>query len=191
MQCRTKVGKQLKKQEMDCNALKTRIDTIKNKLYNGMVGNPKELQHLQQKIELMNKDLDSDEEVLLTLVVEKEEQEKLRQQQQAEWEKAQKEFEKCRRSYSLWKKGLQQELEQLTGEQEQLQEKIDGELIKTYNRMQERFGCRVLAKIEGGVCTGCNVRIPTSLRKEIKAAQKLTRCESCGRILFIEQEGQL
>jgi predicted nucleic acid-binding Zn-ribbon protein len=179
--------KKLKNKEMDCDNIKTNLRSLENKLYDGTVNNPKELQNLQYKNEMTIRDLSSAEEVLLALVMEQDECQLLRQQQQVVYEKAQNEFEKCRRSYFLWKKGLQQELERLDNAQRQLLEKIEAGLLETYNRLQKRFGSRVLVELEGDVCTGCHVRIPTSLRKEIKQMSKLVRCESCGRILFLNR----
>jgi predicted nucleic acid-binding Zn-ribbon protein len=61
---------------------------------------------------------------------------------------------------------------------------IDGKLLQTYERMSRRFA-RVVVPVEGMICAGCRMSLPTSaLRGRNGAALDIENCENCGRILY-------
>lgn len=38
--------------------------------------------------------------------------------------------------------------------------------------------------VNNNICSGCNMRVPTFLMKDLKKAEEIIYCESCGRILY-------
>jgi predicted nucleic acid-binding Zn-ribbon protein len=61
---------------------------------------------------------------------------------------------------------------------------IDGKLLQVYERMSRRFA-RVVVPVEGMICAGCRMSLPTSaLRARNGAPLDIENCENCGRILY-------
>jgi uncharacterized protein len=64
-----------------------------------------------------------------------------------------------------------------------LASKIDGKLLQTYERMSRRF-TRVVVPVEGTICAGCRMSLPTSARSKNSPSVDIENCENCGRILY-------
>lgn len=61
---------------------------------------------------------------------------------------------------------------------------IDEKLLQTYERMSRRFA-RVVVPVEGTVCAGCRMSLPTaSIRSQPLGSVMIENCENCGRILY-------
>lgn len=61
---------------------------------------------------------------------------------------------------------------------------IDGKVLQTYERMSRRFA-RVVVPVEGMVCAGCRMSLPTAaIRRHIPSPLSVENCENCGRILY-------
>ena len=61
---------------------------------------------------------------------------------------------------------------------------IDGKLLQTYERMSRRFS-RVVVPVEGTVCAGCRMSLPTAAgRRQASQVATIENCENCGRILY-------
>ena len=75
-------------------------------------------------------------------------------------------------------------LDTLRSTREQLAKKIDGDLLRRYERMQARF-VRAVVPMRDGICFGCFVRQPA--HRAVGAAPDpsvIESCNHCGRILF-------
>jgi predicted nucleic acid-binding Zn-ribbon protein len=66
---------------------------------------------------------------------------------------------------------------------DRLASQVDGRLLQTYERMSRRF-LRVIVPVEGRVCTGCRMSLPTSQPPRRDEAATFDICENCGRILY-------
>ena len=61
---------------------------------------------------------------------------------------------------------------------------IDEKLLQTYERMSRRFS-RVVVPVEGTVCAGCRMSLPTAtIRLQSSQVVGIENCENCGRILY-------
>jgi len=66
---------------------------------------------------------------------------------------------------------------------ERLASQVDVRLLQTYERMSRRF-LRVIVPVEGRVCTGCRMSLPTSQPPRRSESPTFDICENCGRILY-------
>jgi predicted nucleic acid-binding Zn-ribbon protein len=71
--------------------------------------------------------------------------------------------------------------ERVVRRRERLAGRIDPRWIGPYERAQGRYG-RGLVAVRERVCQGCFITLPTSATPD--AADTLTLCESCGRVLY-------
>lgn len=84
-------------------------------------------------------------------------------------------------------KQTKEEEAELKSAREKLLPLIPPEDMETYNRINDsRFG-EAMALVRKGSCLGCYSSIPPQRVIEIKMANRLFHCESCGRILIAEE----
>lgn len=60
---------------------------------------------------------------------------------------------------------------------------IDAELLAHYHGLKERYGAAIVP-IDGGICLGCFMMIPTAWVQDIRQSLSVKTCGHCGRILF-------
>ena len=60
---------------------------------------------------------------------------------------------------------------------------LDERVLQTYERMSRRF-TRVVVPVEGSVCQGCRMSLPTSAASRNLTVATIESCENCGRILY-------
>ena len=66
--------------------------------------------------------------------------------------------------------------------------KIDPTLMKKYDNWRNRRGGSLVAVIMGESCGGCHLKLPPQLINEVRKGEHLYTCNSCGRILYWEDE---
>lgn len=76
--------------------------------------------------------------------------------------------------------------DELMKERGSLTENIDGDVLPLYERLMKTKNGTAVVQVANGLCTGCHMKlVPTTLVK-VMAAQELTQCENCGRMLYPE-----
>ncbi|HZE19555.1 MAG TPA: hypothetical protein VE402_05485 [Candidatus Angelobacter sp.] len=73
-------------------------------------------------------------------------------------------------------------VDKLVKTRERLAKQIDERLLQTYERMARRF-TRVVVPVEGRVCLGCFMGLPTAAKRNVEP-RTIENCENCGRILY-------
>ncbi len=141
------------------------VTTIDNS-FDEIRKNEKRLKELVKQIEDHNKNNEDVESKLNTLRLELEDKQAMLKELEEEYKSDEKEMKKK-------KKAL---MESLTAENKSLYEKM--------NRMYNGEAVSIVRK---GNCTGCYNAIPPQKVIEIRAAEKIYVCESCGRILISEE----
>jgi len=62
---------------------------------------------------------------------------------------------------------------------------IEAALLKQYEQIRSaRRGIGVVEIVAGGSCGGCNVKLPIHVQQKARKGVGVTRCPSCGRILW-------
>jgi predicted nucleic acid-binding Zn-ribbon protein len=74
-------------------------------------------------------------------------------------------------------------LETLRKTREHLTRKIDQKLLQTYDRISRRFA-RVVVPLDGAICLGCFMSLPTGAIGRNPSPATIENCENCGRILY-------
>jgi predicted nucleic acid-binding Zn-ribbon protein len=80
----------------------------------------------------------------------------------------------------------EQEEKELTGKKEQLEQKLDENNKTLYNRINRTYKGEAVGVVRNGNCSGCFNSIPPQREIEIRTAEKIFTCQSCGRILIDE-----
>ncbi|MCA9645490.1 MAG: hypothetical protein KC492_32590 [Myxococcales bacterium] len=73
------------------------------------------------------------------------------------------------------------------GEREELAGRLRRDVLSKYNNIRRRRkGVAVVPLGEGGVCRGCNMRLPPQLYNIIQRAATIEQCPNCHRIVYFE-----
>ena len=176
--------KQQKSIEWELEDLQSKSNLLNNKLYSGVVKNPKELTNLEQEAKNLKGKLSRKEDELLELMSQVEEL-------QAEVKASAKELEQLKQEWQQKHEILKQketevkaELAKLSENRQDLAQQIGSEPLTLYEQIKLRKG-QAVAKVEQGRCQGCHIALPTSQWQKARTG-KLVHCSSCNRILYVE-----
>ena len=64
-----------------------------------------------------------------------------------------------------------------------LQQKLEPQVRGVYDRLYKKSHI-VMAAMSNGCCAACGMQVPIAQSQQVKLAQHLVTCSSCGRILF-------
>ena len=78
-----------------------------------------------------------------------------------------------------------QRLASVRAERESLAAAIEAKLLKQYEQVRRaRRGIGLVEILSGQTCGGCNMRLPIHVVQKARSGKVVTRCPSCGRILW-------
>ncbi len=97
--------------------------------------------------------------------------------------KAKSEFEKLKLVYDDEKHEKDSELDSLRAAAAEKAKPIEKEFMERYKEIK-RHSVPPLAMLNGDQCQGCNMSLPSSVVRKVKAGE-LVECETCGRLLII------
>jgi predicted nucleic acid-binding Zn-ribbon protein len=78
-------------------------------------------------------------------------------------------------------------LSQLKTKRAKLQRTIEAGDLALYEDLRLRRGGQAVALLEGDLCLGCRVTLPSSKAQQARQGKVLILCGSCERILYVEQ----
>jgi hypothetical protein len=62
--------------------------------------------------------------------------------------------------------------------------RLDDGLVSVYERVRRGKGGGAVVSVKNRACTGCHKTLPPQLVQEIRRAERIITCDSCGRILI-------
>jgi len=175
--------KELNRRTMDFKSHEEKKGSLREELYSGKA-KAKELSNLQKRLEATELELSNVEEDVLRL---SEELEMLRQSVGSihrDVEDIENQLGVLQANLEVELQGLRAEMEEVKKIHSQVLKKIDKKTLDLYNRKFKQHSVTTVAKVLGGLCTGCNVHLPRYLIAEVKTGDSLVGCENCGRILY-------
>lgn len=177
--------KQFKERELEADDLRSKIEPVEKRLYQGSVSNPKELADLQRDVESLKRRRSELEDQALEAM------EALEQAQQA-LSDAQAQLaqltESCRAEQERLRgrqASLEAEIASLESRRAEQATHIDGSLLHLYDRLSATRQGRAVAKVEGGACQGCRISLPMNVLQRARSGHELVQCGSCERILYV------
>ncbi len=164
-----------------------RLKAQEQRLFSGTVANAKELQSLQQEVQRLRAQQSRQEDSVLEAI----------DAAEALQEIAQRKLEEVRRAEDAWKQerqSLTARQEQLTVQQQELQEKrerltanVAQEHILRYNAMRRTKQGRAVSRVEQNSCQWCRVILTPSELQQVRISSELQTCTNCGRILYYDR----
>jgi predicted nucleic acid-binding Zn-ribbon protein len=78
----------------------------------------------------------------------------------------------------------QKQLDQLKSERKALVAQLKPELHSLYQRIRKKWRGSVIAEVQDGRCTGCNIALRPQFFQDVRKGDQVLQCESCGRIVY-------
>ncbi|MFL5695999.1 MAG: zinc ribbon domain-containing protein [Ktedonobacteraceae bacterium] len=176
-----------KEAEWALEELTRRLGAQEQRLYSGMVSNPKELNALQQEIQHLRTQQGRQEDTYLevmeaTELLQEESRRKAETLQQAEeaW---------TRESAAMLARRDQLEVrkQELQARRTQMLTSIDAGFISRYEAMRRAKQGRAISKVEQNSCQWCRVILTPSELQRVRISSQLQTCTNCGRILYYDR----
>jgi predicted nucleic acid-binding Zn-ribbon protein len=81
---------------------------------------------------------------------------------------------------------MEAERAEVTAERDALATQVPESVLPLYQRLMKTKAGIALAPLDEGKCGGCHMKLIASTVVAAQTAKELTRCEDCGRILYVE-----
>ncbi|WP_456238701.1 zinc ribbon domain-containing protein [Pelagicoccus mobilis] len=62
--------------------------------------------------------------------------------------------------------------------------KLDNPSRSKYNQVARGLKMPVIVELSGQTCKGCHMKVSNAIASDVKAAQEITTCDNCGRVLY-------
>jgi len=178
---------QLKDLEFELHRLVERIAKTEERLYGGQVGNPKELNALQQDHEYLQRARGKlEEDVLLAMTHTEGCEERVATTSKAladvecSWRD-----EQCRLTTKV--EGLRSKVATLKTKRQALVGTLSPADISMYEELVRLKGGRAVVLLVRQMCQGCRVTLPSGKAQAVRRSQDIVTCPNCGRILVAER----
>jgi predicted nucleic acid-binding Zn-ribbon protein len=154
-------------------------------LYSGKVSNPKELEDIQSEVISLKSYLSILEDRQLDAMIQVEEAEE-------RYNMESKKLESLKTETGIEVAELKQEKQKLNRDLDLLESErqvsVGGtypEDLKIYELLRNKKNGVAVAKVSGQNCMACGSTLTASLLQTAQSPNQLTRCSSCGRILYV------
>ncbi|MBD3183168.1 hypothetical protein GF312_12810 [Candidatus Poribacteria bacterium] len=163
---------QLEKYKSQRNAVKT------NREYTALEEEISELEDATSEIE----------DEILELMISIDEANDRIEEAEKEYKTHEASFKEKRNVYMSDMEGFDKEIAKWQKTREKVSKNINPALMQKYKNWRKRRGGTFVAVIHGQSCGGCHLRLPPQLVNEVRKREQLYTCNSCGRILYWEEE---
>jgi predicted nucleic acid-binding Zn-ribbon protein len=174
----------LRSLELDLEEILSKIASTQQMLYGGEITNPKELASLEQEIDYLKRRQSEVEDETLETMAEVEDRESWLKAEEERLERMEEDWEAIQEDLRRRAVELGSRLKYLEGKREEILLMISEEDLPMYDDLRRQKGGQAVAVLEGGICQGCRVALPTSLVQKVRRGQDLVYCGSCQRILY-------
>src|SRR5437868_4829751 len=176
-----------KEAEWALEELTRRLGAQQQRLYSGMVSNPKELNALQQEIQHLRTQQGRQEDTYLEMM---EAAESLQETVGRKTEALQQAEEAwVQESSTLLGRRDQLEVrkQELQSRRTQMLRAIDSGLISRYEAMRRAKQGRAISRVEQNSCQWCRVILTPSELQRVRISSELQTCSNCGRFLYYDR----
>ena len=168
--------------------LNNRLQQQEQRLYNGSVTNPKELQSLQQEVQRLRAQQNRQEEHLLEVIDTTESLQEIAQQKLASLQQAQDAWQEEFTALTARGQQIEEQQQESREKREQIIASLDVDLVKRYEAMRRTKQGRAVSKVEQNSCQWCRVILTPSELQHVRISSELQACTNCGRILYYDRQ---
>jgi predicted nucleic acid-binding Zn-ribbon protein len=156
---------------------------LTTRLYGGEVGNPKELEDIQNKIAERKRRRAHLEDELLEAMIQIEELQEALAQARQDLHEIETAWGAEQKTLNGELQRLKQELKTLKAERQAALESVTTENLELYETLRIQKRGQAVAVLENSSCSVCRVEQTENIVQKVRQDQQLVMCTSCGRIL--------
>lgn len=174
----------LRRAEADVKAQRIKIEQNQAALYGGKVRNPKELQGLQAEAGALTRYLATLEDIQLEAMLALEEAQAAIQQAEAQRKAAEQAAQTLRTALLQEQAMLNQNLQRAATGREATLPGIPSDELALYEDLRRKRAGLAVSKVTNNACSACGSGLTAVLLQAARSPHSLTRCTTCGRILY-------
>lgn len=176
--------KDLRRAEDAVKEQRIKIEQTEAALYGGKVRNPKELQDLQNEAAALKRYRGVLEDRQIDLMVREEEAALAFQAASAELEKANAAHVHRQRQQADELRRVQREIPPLEEEREAVAGSLSANESGLYEQLRRQRRGIAVALVSNKACSACGSVLSSALLDAARSPSQISRCETCGRILY-------
>lgn len=170
--------------KLELEGVVTKHKEVETKLYSGSVRNPKDLQFMQEEVEMLGRNRERLEEKLATLAADVE-------ACRAREKSAKKILSEAIKAYNVKASAAQEQsatfkaqAEALTAQRKTQETDITPDLIKRYNTLRaSKQGIAIVILQDGNACGGCKMGLSRDTVQRVREGKVVVICENCERMV--------
>ncbi len=174
--------------EWTLDDLASRLQHKEERLYNGTVTNPKELQSLQHEVQQLRAQYNRQEERVLEALDTTEALKEALQQKQNDLKKAEDLWQSEYNDLIMRQSQLDARKQDFVQKRQQLVAHLTEDLLTRYDAMRRSKQGRAVSKVEQNSCQWCRVILTPSELQHVRISEQLQTCTNCGRILYYDRQ---
>jgi uncharacterized protein len=164
-----------------------RLKAQEQRLYSGVVKNPKELNALEQEILHLRLQQDNQEEKTLAAMDDSDSIQEKVQRISTELLQAEEAWVTQSAALLARRDQLEARRKETQAKREQLAARLDAGLLTRYDNIRRTRQGRAVSKVEQGLCQWCRVILTPSELQHVRTSTELQTCSNCGRILYYDR----
>ena len=173
--------------EREIEVLSERRDVERARLYDGSVGNAREMKAVEAEVETTTRRIDDHEEQLLEVLEQVEGLEATAARLVADGAQARARAGELETARDEAAKHLLAELGELEADRARRAERLPADLLARYEAAAERAGGTGVGKLVDNACTACRLTMSRADVGELLAGPPLTTCPQCRRLLVVPE----
>jgi predicted nucleic acid-binding Zn-ribbon protein len=161
----------IRKYSLDLNAVKT------NDAYRALLG----------EIEKAKKEKSTLEDQILLLMEQSDQASRVLKEKEAAFKRDENDLLKQIADWETKQKELQQQIAERQAQRSEAVGGLPQNIAEHYERVRRAKKGAALVPIHKEQCSGCHMKVSQNLINEVRRGQKLIPCESCSRIVYLEE----
>ena len=179
------IDKNRRQYERDLQAAQEQIKKYQGQLYS--VKTNKEYDALQAEIQAQKNRISELEDAILQLISDAETEQEALETIRGETESLIERFSEERTTLQSRLSAVDEDVAVKMDERKRMAMRVENQVLKVYDRIRRNLRGMTVVPVKKGACSGCFHVIPLQAVMQIRQGRKLVSCESCGRILILEE----
>lgn len=178
-----KLSLQYKHAEALLASLQKQKEHAEKNLYGGTVSSNKEMMQMQEKIQQLQEQIDKQENSMMEIIETQDTVEQKIPELNEKLTQMQHDLKTKRRENTEHVLRITTQVKDLIVAKDNLREQISKDILVLYDKLKRKSG-KAVARLQGDLCTGCRVAVPSYVISRVQEAKTLVCCETCGRLLI-------
>ena len=178
------IDKDRRQYERDLLAAQEQVKKYQGQLYS--VKTNKEYDALQMEIQAQKNRISELEDAILQLISEAEAEQETLETMRGETESLVERFGEERSALESRLSAVDEDVAVKMDERKRMAMRVENRVLKVYDRIRRNLRGMTVVPVKKGACSGCFYVIPLQVVMQIRQGRRLISCESCGRILIME-----